>query len=233
MRLIVITSCTSKKAVESPNSLSIEDFKDPKRLQKAEEPLRLLLRRAAEMYTGLQHLRVMDGVTALRTRFGESATEVWIVSAGYGLIPEHRLIAPYKVTFKKMRSSDLIAWSRQLRIPLRVREMIRSAPLVMFLLGDHYLKAIEPPVQPEAGQRLVFLAKPSWEGVLRGKGVTVVPSGETLRSEFNAGSIEAKGIVFQFYARALAQEGEPLWQATCADDTPTTFLNAARRGRGL
>jgi hypothetical protein len=68
------------------------------------------------MYRGRQHLRLMDGVRLLRERFGAEAVELYIVSAGYGLVAEERLIAPYEASFNSMTAGQARAWARKLRI---------------------------------------------------------------------------------------------------------------------
>lgn len=97
MRLLVISSCTRDKRHNSPAELAEPDFLDPAHLARREQELRHHSCPAGEMYTGRQHLLVRQGLGLLR-RAGVQA-DLAIVSAGYGLIPEDRVIAPYNVTF--------------------------------------------------------------------------------------------------------------------------------------
>jgi hypothetical protein len=96
IRLLVITSCTGEKAVERKEQLVLEDFQDPDRLRNRERELGPWLRPARAMYTGAQHLALMRGVGEIRRTYDNSAVRLWIVSIGYGIVPEDRLIAPYK-----------------------------------------------------------------------------------------------------------------------------------------
>jgi hypothetical protein len=112
------------------------------------------------MYTGAQHLALMRGVGEIRRTYDNSAVRLWIVSIGYRIIPEDRLIAPYNATFQGLRRVRVRELARRLRIAEAVRETICGWSLVFFLLGESYLQAIQPPVQPEPGQRLVFIDKP-------------------------------------------------------------------------
>ena len=41
---------------------------------------------AGEIYTGMQHLRLMEGIQELWKKFGRSVVDLYIVSAGYGVI---------------------------------------------------------------------------------------------------------------------------------------------------
>jgi hypothetical protein len=94
LRLLVVTSCTGEKRVKSEKSLIWEDFQDLDRLQAKETDLRESAMPAATLYTGAQHLHVMAGVNLLRETFGTNYVDVKILSAGYGLIDEHREVVP-------------------------------------------------------------------------------------------------------------------------------------------
>jgi|SRR5208337_2314134 len=98
MKFLVISSCTGKKDdAGCPDSAKLveADFDDPARLQKREAELQNWLRSAAVMYTGRQHTQMMQGVRLVRSAFGKDVCTLAILSAGYRLIPEDRLIAPY------------------------------------------------------------------------------------------------------------------------------------------
>ena len=206
----------------------------PVRLRTRERELASLSRPAVEMYTGRQHAALMAGVERLRTRVGFDAVTLQVVSAGYGLIEEARVIVPYDVTFSGMRSSQACDWARELHIPGDIRAAVRRFPLVIFLLGDRYLRAIEPPLIPASGQRLVFLAKPSDERRLRQSHVTLVPAGEPARRRYGTTMIALKGEMFDLFARGFVEGGASQWESICSDDTAATFtrvMDAGRRSR--
>ncbi len=95
MRILIITSCTAEKVHAPDNQLTLEDFrKGPEHVRARERQLKDMLMPAGEIYTGEQHARLMRGVKAAREN-GIDCT-VDILSAGYGFIPEDRVIAPYK-----------------------------------------------------------------------------------------------------------------------------------------
>jgi hypothetical protein len=241
MRVLVISSCTKRKLVRVAKPLTLEDFKDPERRIAREKELSSSMREAAEMYTGDQHVEVMRGVKGIRERFGTQAVCVRIISAGYGLVSEDRPIAPYDVTFSNMKR-EAAAWARCLHIADDVRETIRGWPLAIFLLGDDYFAAIDPPISPsDDGQRLLFVAKPRVATRLSAIGVTWVPAGEHEVRDFRrlvpAGTADRpilttnlKGFLFEWYARCLCVEGKPLWERTCQDPTADTFMEAVRKG---
>jgi len=226
VRILVISSCTHKKAVVCDQPLTLHDFRDPLRLSRREMELGRLRKPASEMYTGEQHIHLMEGVRRLRRRYGFDVVTVRIISAGYGLIAEDRPIVPYDVGFKEMTRPEARAWARHLGVPRGVRDAIAGFKLVFFLLGDRYLDVIDPPPMPVTGQRLVFLTKPAKERVLRGPGITVVPAGRRQVTAYGAGLIALKGRMFDLFARTLVREGLSCWEAVYGDDSAASFLRA-------
>src|SRR5690349_9429055 len=111
MRLLVITSCTGEKSVAPKNSLTLADFqKGAAHVRAREKELKEFLTPAGEIYTGEQHVRLMRGVSAVRdSQLSAFSFQLSILSAGYGLIPEDRKIAPYECTFATMKSKELRA----------------------------------------------------------------------------------------------------------------------------
>jgi hypothetical protein len=142
----VVSSCSKRKLVRVAKPLTLQDFQDPVRRIAREKELSSSMFPAAEMYMGPQHRALMRGVEGIRQRFGTQALSVKIISAGYGLVSEDQKIAPYDVTFKNMVPEAARSWATCLHIADDVRETIRRWPLVIFLLGDKYLSAIEPPI---------------------------------------------------------------------------------------
>lgn len=222
-QLLVISSCTDKKAVKTP-ALTLDDLADPERLAQREHELVSVQRPAARMYKGQQHAYLMSGIDMLRQAFGDNFVDLRIVSAGYGLIHEDRPICPYDVTFKDMSTAQIRVWARHLGVPSDVRAVLQDFELAIFLLGSDYLDAIEPPVAAVSGQRLVFLAKRSEFSRLAGAGVVSVPAGRS-ETRFGAGTVALKGKMFERFAGSLANRHE-LLDEIMADNSSATFLNA-------
>jgi hypothetical protein len=94
MKMLVIGSCTGDKNVrDCPGLLTQADLDDSSLFQRREAELSAWALPARELYTGLQHRCMMNGVDAIRHRFGTSACSVKIVSAGYGLVDEEQRLA--------------------------------------------------------------------------------------------------------------------------------------------
>lgn len=229
VRLMAVSSCTGKKSVNVSNPLTLVDLRDPTLKSKRESELARHVRAAGDLYMGEQHVRLMRGVNCLREKYGQAAVSVQIVSAGYGLVSEHQPLAPYEATFKGMGRREAREWAQQLDIPNAVRKAIQGHPLVIFLLGAEYLEAIEPPVHPEPGQRLLFFAPPREVSSLRRPGVTAIPAGREESSLYRAGLVALKGRMFELLAYSLLKEGATLFSDICGDDAPGTVVRALRK----
>lgn len=143
MKVLIITSCTGEKLLDHPDKLTPADFQQEKEhIHKRELSLSQFLTPAEKMYTGQQHVRLMRGIETLRGGFSGHTVDLWVLSAGYGLIPGDRPIAPYECTFIGMGKSKLKSWADKLSIPDDIRKVF-SQPydLGLVLLGDSYLKA--------------------------------------------------------------------------------------------
>src|SRR5262245_1110969 len=147
MRAVVVTSCTGKKRVTHDRALSLADFKQGSaHIAAREAELADLLTPAEDLYTGQQHVRLMRSVQAVRGHPpGHDVAlslDVWVLSAGYGLVHGSRRLAPYECTFQEMKRSALRSWADQLNIPSEIRKLL-AAPydLGLLLLGDAYLEA--------------------------------------------------------------------------------------------
>jgi hypothetical protein len=144
MNLLIITSCTGEKVVESDRQLVLEDFvKGADHVANREQELQDLLRPAGEIYSGEQHVRLMRGLQVVRSLNGSSpSTDLHILSAGYGLIPEGRVVAPYETTFATMKTKQLRDWADSLNVPEDFRKTVAQPyDFGLILLGDNYLAA--------------------------------------------------------------------------------------------
>lgn len=141
-RILIITSCTGEKVVEHKRGLTLLDFaRGVGHVKRRERQLAAVLTPAEELYSGQQHVRLMRGVRALRES-GTFTVDLWILSAGYGLVPGSRKLAPYGATFQGMKSAELRRWADALNVPRDVRRVIGTPyDLGLVLLGDEYLKA--------------------------------------------------------------------------------------------
>lgn len=141
MDIRIITSCTGEKVVKHPHQLRHEDFlRGPEHVREREQALASHLMPAEQLYAGKQHANLMRGVAAARA--AGHRVSVHVVSAGYGLVPGDRLIAPYNVTFNDMDLEPFRQWARDLVIARDVHSLLeKPADVTFLLLGDRYFDA--------------------------------------------------------------------------------------------
>lgn len=233
-RTLVITSCTGEKKTAPPRPLNLDDFRDADRLRARERELVDYALPAGEMYTGMQHLRLMEGVHALRRALGEQAIDVAVLSAGYGLISEEMPVVPYDVTFNMMKAPQIDAWSQHLRINDAVATAVADYDLVLFLLGQNYLRALNLPVPSREDQAFVFLA--SNGGASRITGIrartAIVPLTNAEAKRYRYGIIGLKGYLTKRFLEFAAQYPELINEL---HEEPSSFLHLLDRhlARGL
>jgi hypothetical protein len=221
MRVLVLTSCTDKKAVETNAPLTADDFDEPGRLAAGEARLHALLRPAGEMYTGEQHQAAMRGVDDIRTELGTTVV-VAILSAGYGVVDESRLISPYNVTFSGMSTTAIRARGARLGVPAAVRDVLPGHDVVFLLLGSDYLTSLAPPLVPSGDQRLVCFAKPSEKRIASTS--VLIPAGKTETRRWGAGYVALKGRMLELIGAAVRRDGTQVLETIKADPTPTTIM---------
>ena len=138
MKVLVISSCTSKKLNHNAP--------------------------AAKMYTGQQHTLLMDGVNQVRACHGQSSLDVAIISAEYGLLNENDVIAPYNVTFQGMKKAEILEKSRRLQLREQVAALIARYDVVFFLLGKEYVQALQLPLEESRPGGLSYRGSASGQG---------------------------------------------------------------------
>ena len=195
MRILIITSCTGEKVVGSDRQLTAEDFKMGKtHVTKREKELKDLLRSAGEMYSGEQHVRLMRGVEESR-KSGKNQIDFHVLSAGYGLIAEDRMVAPYEITFATMKTKELREWADTLNVPEDFRKVV-STPydLAMILLGDNYLTACALDAKLKfGGPTLIFCGTGMAKKLPEMANVRVVSISNPEAKRFSCGLIGLKG----------------------------------------
>lgn len=197
-RLLVLTSCTGEKSVDDVRRLTGDDFaRGASHVKARERELKKLLTSAQDLYTGLQHVRLMRGVKALRAARPDLALDLWVLSAGYGLVPAGRTLAPYEATFSGMRKAELQAWAEHLHVPQDVRRLLAEPyDLALVLLGDDYLTAcgLDDTVTL-GGPTLVFGGKAGAARLPRLPRLRTVVLGNPDASRFACGLVGLKGEV--------------------------------------
>lgn len=212
MKTLVITSCTGEKKYSPQNKLIQEDFIDKENLKNKEFQLKEFQVAAGEMYTGMQHLRLMEGIKLLRDKFDDNIIDLAIVSAGYGLLNENDEIVPYEVTFQNMKAKEITEWSSNLKIHEDVNNLIKDYDIVFFLLGDKYLRSIQLPLEnAKEDQKLIFLAsKTSRKQIPDYKPYYFIEVGQDDAKSFSYGLVGLKGYLFKLLSQEFVDNGKQL-----------------------
>lgn len=204
-RILVVTSCTGEKRFKPTNQLTLEDFKDPARFEFCIKAIAEFACPAGKMYTGLQHLRAMEGVSLLRECFGKEAVDMVILSAGYGLISEDQIILPYEVTFNTMKKYEVDEWAKFLQVHDAFEKTIAEYDLVFMLLGNNYLRSLHLPVTTKPEQTFIFLASKTSSFYIKGLAaktfILFLSNGEAKR--YSYGLVGLKGFLFKQFAKSV------------------------------
>jgi hypothetical protein len=195
----IITACTGEKAVHSDQQLTLDDFQAGKeKVKERESALADVLMPAGEIYTGEQHVRLMRGINAVRKAAGgkkKAGIDLKILSAGYGMIPESRKVAPYEVTFATMKAKELRSWADTLKVPQSFRSSVKkSYDFGLILLGDNYLKACDLKAEVEFGGPTLLLCGTGMAKRLpEMENVRVLPISNPEAKRFSCGMVGLKG----------------------------------------
>lgn len=211
LRILVVTSCTGQKRFKPDDQLKLEDFDGSERQRQREQELLEYKCAAGQMYTGLQHRCVLEGVRYLRQVLGKSAIDLAILSAAYGLISEHREIVPYEVTFNALRQArEVDGWAKSLRIHEDFESATASSDLVFILLGDKYLHTLSLPIKTHRKQTFIFLsAKGSASLIPNLEAKTfIMPLTNTEAKRYSYGLVGLKGFLFKRFSQIAVMQPE-------------------------
>lgn len=226
MKMLVVTSCTGEKVYHPDNQLIQSDFENAETLAQREAELAEFKTKAGKIYTGMQHQRLMEGIETLRRKFGHDIVDLYVVSAGYGLISEDREVVPYEVTFNTMNGLAITEWSQKIGIHKDLDELVPKYDLVLFLLGDKYLKAVGLPLESaSADQRLVFFASGTSKKMIPDrKPYFFVEVGQEDAKSFSYGLVGLKGYLFKLLAQDAVKEDATLFEKIYSDPNCTLSL---------
>ena len=206
-RILVVTSCTGEKRFKPENQLQLDDFKNPVLLQSRSAELAEYVCPAGQMYTGSQHLRLMEGMSILRQNRVAETIDLSILSAAYGLIGEDEKIVPYEVTFNTMTSEEVDRWATTLNIHIDFEKKTQVYDLIFVLLGEQYLRSLKLPVNNRDGQSTIFLTSTGSLKYLKAsqtKNIALILSNIQAK-HYGYGLVGLKGFLFKKFAEAVVQ----------------------------
>jgi hypothetical protein len=211
-RILVVTSCTGEKRFKPENQLQLDDFKNPELLQSRSAQLAKYLCPAGKMYTGSQHLQLMEGISILRQNRVAETIDLMILSAAYGLIGEEKKIVPYEVTFNTMTRIEVDRWATTLNIHADFEKKSQGYDLIFVLLGEKYLRSLKLPISNRDGQSTIFLTSRGSLKYLKAsqpKNIAVMLSNIQAK-HYGYGLVGLKGFLFKQFAEAVVQNSSIL-----------------------
>ena len=206
MKILVISSCTSKKL-------------------KRETP-------AGKLYIGGQHRHLMEGLEKVRNSFGEQAIDLAIISAKHGLLRECDVIEPYNCTFPKGTTKagekKIKERSNCLQIHKHTKVLISRYDLVFFLLSENYVRALQLAFDVSESVTQIFLLGSSYENLIpNSPNVYFVPCGKNL-SHISKNWRILKGLVFKRLCKIVCCEGLEVFETV--RQNPQQILDLVRSG---
>ncbi|GCE23221.1 tRNA-guanine transglycosylase DpdA [Dictyobacter kobayashii] len=228
-KILVVTSCTKDKdftGVSQKQQLKPEHLWDEgsdDRVARDFGELEAYRKPAGDLYRGLQHKLLMQGVMELRKAFGPEVVDVKIVSAGFGLVDEKQPLPPYNATFADLPASKILPIAKRLNIPQAAnRLMTGDYACAFFLLGENYLFSLGLPFEPKPKFPCFFLSGPSSRKcVPRGYPYKFVRVGQDDSISFSCNLIGLKGHLFKLFADQIVQP-VPGTADTVLDMQPTS-----------
>lgn len=198
----ILTSCTGEKRPLPMAPLSDEQlFGESQDAAQARAEAEAYRCPAGDLYTGRQHVALMEGVRWARQVRAEGPAplnvKVSIVSAGFGLVDEATPLPGYESTFAGMRSGALRKRADRLGLPDAARAYLEApAELTLVLLGDDYLRALALPDGLTVGGPTVFFAPHTAAAHLPGsENVRAVLLGTTEAKRYGEGLVWIKGVL--------------------------------------
>lgn len=196
MRILIVTSCTGKKTINCDKPLMKDDFaKGMDYIRSREKELKDFCCKAENLYAGQQHNKLMSGVALLRKQRPDIELDLYILSAGYGLVPCNKQLAPYECTFSSMKSQELDDWATFLNIPTDIRKILKKKyDLVLLSLGEKYLKACK--LDDSVGfksKTVIYCSSKSLKTLPQNQNIIGIPLSNKEAKRFSSGLICLKG----------------------------------------
>jgi len=212
MHIRIITSCTGKKRFDPDGKLTSTDFmaaSSSEMFRAREMALADYRLPAGEMYTGQQHLRLMNGIRQFRSCRPEDKIDLWIVSASYGIVAEDQQIVPYNHTFQGMKVDKIKEQAECLDIPNRFMALVKQpADLCFVLLGEDYLRALSLYDLTSFKAPTLFFTSRNALKYVRGKGTLYrIPLGNADARRFSCALFGLKGELAKRLLDKLIESG--------------------------
>jgi hypothetical protein len=159
MRVLVIGSCGKRKRYSSPSAPTCNDIIDKSQLEKWVGTFPQLCCQARDMYTGNQSRELTRAVDLLRHINGVKVN-LYIISAGFGLLREDEIIPPYECSFSGLKKSEILQRSSNLNIREDFERICQTKyDLSYIALGSDYLTSLGKDWQQELSGSIVAFGR--------------------------------------------------------------------------
>jgi hypothetical protein len=167
-RVVLVVACAQRKRTGAPNELRLSTINGAvaNRLPEWQRRLGTVnapLLPAQSLYTGDHWHAVLEAFSAVQ-RY-TPRVELWVISAGYGLIPGNQMIKPYSATFAGgdtdsvwrgptdgPRRARLKEWWRGLANEVALPDLVTSRSTVVIAAGANYVDAMEDDIAIAVGK---------------------------------------------------------------------------------
>lgn len=141
LKILLISSCSKTKTISSGNILSLNDLKTKEQRKKILESATNLLE-ARNLYNSKR----IDLVKKLFKDLQAVClkTELFFLSAGFGIIHESTKIPPYDVSFGKKSDEEIKKMAEDLEINTTINRLPDQYDIIFLDLSRPYVKALEP-----------------------------------------------------------------------------------------
>ncbi len=142
MRILVVSSCGKKKRIQPHKVPNCNDLTNNASLSEWQSKSSHSVLPARDMYTGHQNRELVTGVDGLRAVRG-IRVDLYIISAGFGVLNENTLIPPYECSFNNMKKATILERAEHLGIEEAFRDICgRNYDLLYIALSKKYMIAI-------------------------------------------------------------------------------------------
>ncbi len=210
MKIRIITSCTGDKIYSPENQLKQSDFYQihTPNFKTLEAKLDNYRTPADTIYSGMQHVRLMEEVNVYR-QDNPGTIDLWILSAGYGLIPGDMQIVPYECTFQGMKLGEIKEWAKHLNVPIDIRNLFaQPADLTIVMLGESYLKALNLDEKVLFASPTLFFTSSGSQKQVKGEGkFRTIPLTNNEARRFSCALVGLKGELVKLLLIWLQEQG--------------------------
>ncbi|MFW9981128.1 MAG: hypothetical protein ACFFE3_04315 [Candidatus Thorarchaeota archaeon] len=209
MRILVISSCSKRKLHSSPKQPKCHNSLSYRKIAKWRQRFSDLCVPARDMYIGPQNTEIVKAVDLLRT-IPEIEIQLFIVSAGFGVLDEYDLVPPYDCSFTRMKMAEIRKRAEDLELRSSFLRLIdNNIDLVYFALGKQYHSALEKNILKDIQTPSIVFHKGRAEHLIR-----IPCAADTVKAFSNHGHkihgvVGFKGDLLRILARHAIDHSHP------------------------